>query len=155
MNFTEGCVHMNKITNFKGEYEFLSNFAPCYIRYNGILYTSVECAFQAAKVEDIQIKKQLSRCTPNEAKKYGRKVKLRADWDNVRVDIMRDLLRIKFHDNHFSYKQKLIDTGDAYIEEGNKHHDTFWGVCDGIGENNLGKLLMEIREELVHDKSIS
>ena len=107
---------MNKITSFKGDYEFLSNFAPCYIRYNGILYMSVECDFQAAKVDDVQLKKQLSRCTPQEAKKYGRKVKLRADWNNVRVDIMRELLRIKFYDNHFQYRQKLIDTGDMYLE---------------------------------------
>lgn len=64
---------------------------------------------------------------------------------------MRDLLRIKFNDDHFGYRQKLIDTGDAYIEEDNKHHDTFWGVCDGEGENQLGKLIMEIRKELVND----
>lgn len=80
-------------------------------------------------------------------------MKLRADWNNVRVDIMRELLRIKFYDNHFQYRQKLIDTGDMYLEEGDKHHDIFWGVCDGIGENNLGKLLMEIREELIQNNN--
>ena len=141
---------MTKIDSFKGNYEFLSNFAPCYIRYEGVLYTSVECAFQAAKVSDINIKKQIAQLTPKDAKKYGRKVKLRSDWNNVRIDIMRDLLKIKFNDDHFGYRQKLVNTGDSYIEEGNKHHDTFWGVCNGIGENHLGKLIMEIREELVH-----
>lgn len=141
---------MTKIDSFKGNYEFLSNFAPCYIRYEGVLYTSVECAFQAAKVSDINIKKQIAQLTPKDAKKYGKKVKLRSDWDNVRIDIMRDLLKIKFNDDHFGYRQKLVNTGDSYIEEGNKHHDTFWGVCNGIGENHLGKLIMEIREELVH-----
>lgn len=141
---------MTKIDSFKGNYEFLSNFAPCYIRYEGVLYTSVECAFQAAKVSDINIKKQIAQLTPKDAKKYGKKVKLRSDWNNVRIDIMRDLLKIKFNDDHFGYRQKLVNTGDSYIEEGNKHHDTFWGVCNGIGENHLGKLIMEIREELVH-----
>lgn len=141
---------MTKIDSFEGNYEFLSNFAPCYIRYEGVLYTSVECAFQAAKVSDINIKKQIAQLTPKDAKKYGKKVKLRPDWDNVRIDIMRDLLKIKFNDDHFGYRQKLVNTGDSYIEEGNKHHDTFWGVCNGIGENHLGKLIMEIREELVH-----
>lgn len=141
---------MTKIDSFKGNYEFLSNFAPCYIRYEGVLYTSVECAFQAAKVSDINIKKQIAQLTPKDAKKYGKKVKLRSDWNNVRIDIMRDLLKIKFNDDHFGYRQKLVNTGDSYIEEGNKHHDTFWGVCNGIGENHLGKLIMEIREELIH-----
>ena len=141
---------MTKIDSFRGNYEFLSNFAPCYIRYEGVLYTSVECAFQAAKVSDINIKKQIAQLTPKDAKKYGKKVKLRSDWNNVRIDIMRDLLKIKFNDDHFGYRQKLVNTGDSYIEEGNKHHDTFWGVCNGIGENHLGKLIMEIREELVH-----
>lgn len=140
---------MTKIDSFKGNYEFLSNFAPCYIRYEGVLYTSVECAFQAAKVSDINIKKQIAQLTPKDAKKYGKKVKLRSDWNNVRIGIMRDLLKIKFNDDHFGYRQKLVNTGDSYIEEGNKHHDTFWGVCNGIGENHLGKLIMEIREELV------
>lgn len=141
---------MTKIDSFKGNYEFLSNFAPCYIRYEGVLYTSVECAFQAAKVSDINIKKQIAQLTPKDAKKYGKKVKLRSDWDNIRIDIMRELLKIKFNDDHFGYRQKLVNTGDSYIEEGNKHHDTFWGVCNGIGENHLGKLIMEIREELAH-----
>ena len=101
-------------------------------------------------MSDINIKKQIAQLTPKDAKKYGKKVKLRSDWDNVRIDIMRDLLKIKFNDDHFGYRQKLVNTGDSYIEEGNKHHDTFWGVCNGIGENHLGKLIMEIREELVH-----
>ena len=144
---------MTKINSFKGKYSFLSNFATTVFKYDGVLYTSVEAAFQAAKTDDIELKRRIAQYSPEEEKKYGRKVKLRPDWNTVRVPVMKELLRLKFNSDMFGYKQALLNTGDAYLEEGNTHHDTFWGTCDGVGENQLGKLLMEIREELKHDKS--
>ena len=60
---------------------------------------------------------------------------------------MEDICRAKFTQNE-ELKKKLIDTGDATLIEGNTWNDTFWGVCNGVGENNLGKILMKIREEL-------
>lgn len=144
---------MNKITTFKGEYAFLSNFTTAVFRYEGVLYTSVEAAFQAAKTSDIETKRRIAQYSPAEARSYGRKIKLRSDWNDVRVSIMKELLRLKFNSDLFGHRQALLNTGDAYLEEGNTHHDTFWGTCNGVGENQLGKLLMEVREEIRNDKS--
>lgn len=83
---------------------------------------------------------------PREAKKWGTTIPIRQDWEDVNLDIMRELTRKKF--SHPSFAKKLLDTGDIVIEETNYWHDTFWGVCNGIGENWLGKILMEVREEL-------
>lgn len=141
-------IDMHKIDRFTGEYAFLSNFATSVFRYEGILYTSVEAAFQAAKTSDREIKRRLAQYPPAEAKRYGRKIKLRSDWNDVKVSIMKELLRLKFNSDLFGHRQALLNTGDAYLEEGNNHHDTFWGTCNGVGENQLGKLLMEIRAEL-------
>lgn len=139
---------MIKIDSFKGKYSFLSNFATVVFNYDGVLYTSVEAAFQAAKTDDIELKRRIAQYSPVEAKKFGRELPLRKDWLEVRVPIMKELLRLKFNSDLLGHRQALLDTGDAYLEEGNAHHDTFWGTCDGVGENQLGKLLMEIREEI-------
>lgn len=77
---------------------------------------------------------------------------MRADWDdarNYRLVVMEQLLREKFSDKNPELKQKLIDTYDAELIEGNTWNDTFWGVCGGIGKNHLGKLLMKIRRDLI------
>ena len=141
-------IVLTKIDKFIGDYAFLSNFATTAFRYEGILYTSVEAAFQAAKTDDRELKRRLAQYSPAEAKRYGRKIKLKSNWNTVRVPIMKDLLRLKFSSDLFGHRQALLNTGDAYLEEGNNHNDTFWGTCNGEGENQLGKLLMEIRDEL-------
>lgn len=82
-----------------------------------------------------------------EAKKLGRTVVLRPDWNEVKVSIMRNVLALKFRQNP-DLREKLLATGEAELIEGNHWKDTFWGVCNGVGENWLGKLLMELREEL-------
>jgi ribA/ribD-fused uncharacterized protein len=87
--------------------------------------------------------------TPAEAKHWGRTVQLRPDWENVKIDIMKELLRQKF--NNPVYRDSLLNTGDCPLIEGNNHKDTFWGVCNGAGKNVLGKLLMDIRKELRED----
>lgn len=138
----------NTINRFREKYFFLSNFAPCDVYYNGKKFRTVEHAFQAAKCLDEE-EQDIFRFaeTPAEAKKWGRRVKLRPDWENVKIDIMKELLRQKF--NNTVYKEKLLATGDCILVEGNNHRDTFWGVCNGVGKNTLGKLLMEIRDELM------
>lgn len=146
---------MTKIDSFKGKYSFLSNFAPAVFRYEGVQFVSVEAAFQAAKTHDVELRRRIAQYTPKEAKKFGRKIPLRSDWSEVRVPIMKELLRLKFNSDLFGHRQALLDTADAYLEEGNTHHDTFWGTCNGVGENQLGKLLMEIREEIRNDTHIS
>lgn len=144
-----------EIASFRGPYAFLSNFSDSTIRYEGVLYPTVEHAYQCAKtlsqVERDRVcfvfaadGKPIRRTTPGEAKRAGRQVTLRADWDAVRIDVMRQLLVEKF--SSVRQAEALIATGDAELIEGNNWGDTFWGRCNGRGENWLGKLLMEIRE---------
>lgn len=73
---------------------------------------------------------------------------MRRDFDKHKLDFMEELLRRKFSDNNPILRDRLIDTGDALIVEDNHWGDTFWGVCNGVGENHLGKLIMLIRDEL-------
>ena len=135
------------INKFRGEYYYLSNFYYCHIIMDGKRYQSVEHAFQAAKTIDDEERKCVRHSrTPSEAKYFGRRVTLRSDWESVKVQIMHDLLLQKF--SELSLRSKLLSTGDAEIVEGNTHNDTFWGVCNGIGQNQLGKLLMQVRDEL-------
>ena len=91
--------------------------------------------------------KEFTELNPSKAKQLGRKVKLRKDWEEVKTNIMYDICLAKFTQNQ-DLKEKLLKTGNAILIEGNWWNDTYWGVCNGIGENNLGKILMKIREEL-------
>src|SRR5690606_21767015 len=103
--------------------------------------------YQAAKTFSIEEREQIRNAfSPAKAKKIGRSVTLREDWENIKIDIMTDLVRQKF--NISSFKEKLLATKDAELIEGNWWGDTFWGVCKGVGKNNLGKILMEIRKEI-------
>lgn len=142
------------ITSFDGEFAFLSNFWPCTILYNGILYQSAEAAYQAAKCKMDKDRVPFSSMSPSKAKRVGRTVDLRDDWDEIKLQVMYDILRYKFH-IHTYLKDMLLKTGDAYLQEGNYWHDTFWGVDShtGEGENHLGKILMRIRSELRADKN--
>ena len=141
------------IDRFMDEHFFLSNFYESFLLVPGLcMATSVEHAYQAMKVDgrpsfENQKEWVLSADTPGEAKKRGRRVQLREDWELVKIPVMRDLLALKFFfDTKLSIK--LLATGGATLVEGNHWGDTFWGVCDGQGSNHLGKLLMERREIL-------
>lgn len=135
---------------FTKQYKFLSNFSSSPIRYQGITYPTVEHAFQAAKSPDESIRINISYLdTPAEAKKAGRYLKMSPDaireWNKKRISIMEEILRIKFQDPDL--KDKLMATGSEELVEINTWYDKFWGVCNNQGENNLGKLLMKIRED--------
>lgn len=136
------------IDSFRGEYEFLSNFyeAPVHYEYN---YGSNEAAFQSRKSTNFRDRLDFTSYRPSESKKFGRKVNLRADWESVKVDFMRDIVYAKFLQNP-ELAEKLLATGDAELIEGNHWHDTFWGVDSktGAGKNWLGKILMEVRANL-------
>ena len=135
---------MRKIDSFNGGYWFLSNFWPCVIYHAGIKYPSVEHAFQALKTMSYSERLRISKIkTPTDARKAGRKLELRRDWEEVKETFMRQLLEQKFKDPRLN--RMLMDTGNAELEEGNWWGDTYWGVCKGRGQNRLGKLLMEIR----------
>lgn len=135
------------VSEFRGPYRFLSNFWFCDVRLGGELYPTVEHAFQAAKATD-PITRTVIRmaCSPSGAKKLGKKVTLRPDWEAEKLYIMEDLLWQKFQDPALG--RMLLDTGDAMLVEGNHWGDTYWGVCDGVGENWLGQLLMAVRTRL-------
>ena len=141
------------INKFDGEYEFLSNFYECDVTYNGITYTNSEAAFHAQKTLDETERMQFSKLNPSQSKKIGRKINLRKDWENVKTNIMYEVCFAKFSQNK-DLKEKLLNTGDAYLEEGTWWHDNCWGNCycdkckNIVGENRLGKILMRIREEL-------
>jgi N-glycosidase YbiA len=139
------------INSFDGEYRFLSNFWPCRILYEGIEYASTEHAFQAAKTLDVDMRQDITKLrTASEAKMWGKVIPLRPDWEQVKIDVMETLLRIKFRKGT-SLFHKLLATGDQELVEGNYWHDEFWGVCScpkhGQGLNWLGHLLMKIRDE--------
>lgn len=136
------------INSFKNEYEFLSNFYECFIMYNGITYRNVEAAYQAQKCPERA--SEFSKLSGAEAKKLGRTVSIRADWEDIKLKIMKKLIYLKFELNP-ALKEKLLATKDKYIEEGNWWGDTYWGVCTNkkynhIGENHLGKIIMETRQ---------
>lgn len=135
------------IDGFFGEYRFLSNFWNAPVTYEGITYQNNECAFQAMKTLDMEERMSFADLTPNEGKRKGRRVTLRKDWEEVKTDIMLDICRAKFSQNE-ELRTKLLATGDEYLQETNTWNDTCWGVCRGKGENRLGKILMQVREEL-------
>lgn len=136
------------IYGFFKEHKFLSNFEVCEVEYEGIIYPSSEAAYQAAKVlEDEDKRMEFTRYNPSEARKKGQAIKLREDWKEVRDEIMETILIDKFT-RHLNLRDKLLATGDKYLEETNWWGDRYWGVFMGQGENNLGKILMKIRENL-------
>ncbi|MGX1195794.1 NADAR family protein [Metabacillus sp. SLBN-84] len=134
-----------KITEFRGEHYFLSNFFSAPVVFEGIRYENNEAAFQAQKQPERA--SEFSSLPPNEAKRLGRRVKLRPDWEVVKQDVMLGVVRAKFTQNA-KLREKLIQTGDAELIEGNTWGDTYWGVCRGTGRNELGKILMMVRDDL-------
>ena len=137
------------ITLFHNENSFLSNFEPCVVKFENDFFPSLENAYQAAKTLDPEARKLFKKTTltAGQAKRLGRKIPLRSDWLTVRLSIMEQLVRNKFTHNDV-LKQKLIDTFPQLLIEGNNWNDTFWGVCNSIGENHLGMILMKIRAEV-------
>lgn len=142
--FKEVLHDKENIKGFCGEYRWLSNFESCSISFEGLEYTSSEAAYQSAKTIDMTIRKTFTNMDASRSKKAGKLIELRGDWNKVKEDVMHKILVDKFTRNP-ELKQKLIDTKDKYLEETNWWNDTFWGVCNGVGENKLGKNLMTIR----------
>lgn len=135
------------IYSFDGKYRFLSNFYLSSVEFEGRIYSSVEHAYQAAKTSDDTQRYKISlSLTPSEAKQAGRNVRLRPDWEFVKIPIMRSLIQKKFENPVLA--AMLRNTGNAELIEGNWWNDTFWGMCNGVGQNWLGRILMEARESL-------
>jgi ribA/ribD-fused uncharacterized protein len=135
------------INSFEGEYAFLSNFYEHPISNGVITFPTNEHYFQAMKTLEDDERLAIARAaTPGQAKRIGRSVKLRPDWESIKLDVMETAVRIKFTDPELA--AKLIATGDEELIEGNWWNDTFWGVCNGVGENHLGKILMKVRADI-------
>lgn len=139
----------SKIDSFSGEYRFLSNFWPVSILFEGRVYPSTEHAYQASKTTNDSVREMIAQLeTPGKAKKLGDEIQKRPDWnDEMRISNMTTLVNLKFSISNPDLVLKLIDTGKVEIIEGNTWNDTFFGVCNGIGENHLGKILTETRKK--------
>ena len=139
------------ISNFaQYEHRFLSNFFYSTFIVDGLAYKTVEHYFQSQKTLDYSERYLIhNAATPSKAKELGKKCTLRADWEQVKVDIMRRGIWEKFCQN-CTLKQRLIDTDNEELREGNYWSDIFWGVDEttGQGQNWLGRILMETREKL-------
>jgi ribA/ribD-fused uncharacterized protein len=141
---------MNEIWFFKRDrarYEWLSNFYPINAAIRGRVYQTVEHFFQASKAtteahhEGVRVAP-----TARDAKRLGKKVLLRPDWEQVKEEVMLEALRVKFALPLL--RQQLLETGDALLVE-DSPFDSFWGAGrKGNGQNRLGKLLMRVRAEI-------
>lgn len=150
------CKYKPEQFEFNGKWisNWFSNMIECLIIVDGIQYNSVENYYQAMKTLDVQQQLLIAKLSPHASKSYSRKIKLRDDWDSVKIGFMKRALIIKFTQNPY-WRQKLIDHNDVIIEW-NNWGDKYWGVTinDCLGNNVLGVLLMQIRSSLI-DETLS
>lgn len=138
------------ISSFTGEYAFLSNLYPAPISYMGLTYANNEAAFQAQKTFCVGEQMQFSIFrlqSPAEAKKLGRRLSLRPDWNRVKIPIMYEICLCKFMQNP-KLRQALLDTGNSYLVHDCPWSDYFWDRVNGRGKNHFGQILMDIRAKL-------
>ncbi len=142
------------ILEFRKEYRWLSNFWPCSVTYDGITFNSSEAAYQASKTESYELRKEFEHLSAKEAKLKGQALTaIRSDWDEIKPTVMYEVCKSKFDQNP-ELKEKLIETGEVKLVEGNDWGDTYWGVCNGKGINMLGKVLMRLRSEYQATKNM-
>jgi ribA/ribD-fused uncharacterized protein len=141
------------ILTFKGNYRFLSNFYPCLVYFKGLTYPTAEHAYQAWKTTNPSDHVRIATAeTPAQAKRLGRQTKCRKNWEDIKLDVMYQIVKAKFEQNE-GLMNNLLKTGEVELREGNVWHDNFWGNCycsrceTITGQNNLGKILMRIRNE--------
>ena len=151
------------IDKFEGRWRFLSNFHPCEVEHQGIIYPSVEAYYVAMKCNNEQMlngrhytigdfREMIARL-PNAAiaKSLGKKMQVRKDWDEKKLDFMLYGVREKFKDP--GLKELLLSTEEFSLVESNDWNDKFWGVCQGKGLNHLGRILMRVRKEIREKES--
>ena len=140
------------IRKFDDEYKFLSNYFPVFIEYKGLKFPSSEHAFQAEKAVSEQQRRMIQQSpTAGKAKILGKIITIKPEWESIKVKVMKEVQEAKY--SNLYLKRKLIKTKQAILIEGNIWHDNFWGDCECIrcqhiiGQNNLGKILMELRKQ--------
>jgi ribA/ribD-fused uncharacterized protein len=138
------------LDSFTGNYKFLSNFYPSPMRWAKHNYPTAEHLYQARKTGDFQWNRRIAAATtPSMAKALGRQAPLLSNWEDIKLNVMRDVVELKFRDNP-ELAERLLATGI----EGNYWHDQFWGDCtcvthrDSTGRNALGTILMNVRLDL-------
>lgn len=137
---------------FEDEYFFLSNMYPLQFTVKEVKYTSSESYYQARKASNLNDFLKIANSKPFVSKQLGRKVKIVKNWNDIRIKVMEEALYYKFNSS-LELREKLISTSNLPLVEDNTWNDKFWGVCNGKGENNLGKLLMELREKIKEEKN--
>lgn len=157
-------VGPDAILHFHGRNAFLSNFAlakvdlpDSFIPLEGAAgnvvlaagkFSTAEHAYQFYKTENLVWQDRIrDAATPAQAKKYGRQAPIRDHWDAVKEIVMLSCLRAKFTQNK-RLREKLLETGERILIEGNGWGDRYWGVCNGRGKNRLGVLIMQVRGEI-------
>jgi len=138
------------IAEFQGNYRWLSNFWPCVVEHDSMIFLHAEGAYQAAKTSDIEERRHIARLSPSGAKRHAKSFRLPDNWEQVKIGIMTAIVHDKFTRNT-ALRGALVATGDTELQEGNAWHDMFWGISpvnSGRGLNHLGKILMQIRKEL-------
>lgn len=139
----------NTIESFQGEYRYLSNFYECSVPYDYLIFKTSEHAFQAAKAKHNNDWLNIwSLKFPSQAKKIGKTIEIKENWENIRIKVMYDIVFNKFLFNLKTIGLQLLKTNDAILIEGNTWGDQFWGVSNGFGYNHLGHILMQVRKEL-------
>ena len=144
---------MKIIREFQRKFRFLSNFYLVPIEYEGMIYPSVEHAYQSSKTDDPEERRHIAQMkNAGNVKKYAKKFQRSEDWENKKVRIMKELVKQKFEVPYL--RTWLDDTKGSILQEGNLWRDEFWGVnlANGKGQNWLGKILMEIRDGIVPDE---
>lgn len=149
---------INVISDFRGKYYFLSNFYSAPVEYDGFVYSNNEAAFQSAKCIVHQDRRRFTNLPPNVAKALGRRIRLRADWEQIKDQTMYQIVKNKFLQNT-DLANRLLQTESATLIEGNTWGDNYWGISPYNGprsetstNNHLGKILMKVRYELKNRK---
>lgn len=139
---------------FRGTYEFLSNYYdPCPVTYKGLTYRNSEAAYQAQKCQFEDKKELFTDLSPDEAKGFGKRIAIVPGWDDIKAEVMREIVHAKFS-QHPELAERLLATGEQELVEGNFWHDNFFGACgcpacrDLPAQNWLGLILMDERYKL-------
>lgn len=149
----QGSPVADPIKAFTNGSRFLSNFHRCTIRWANIEFPSAEHLYQARKTGHVDWARRIAEAsTAREAKQLGQQVPLLSNWEDIKVEVMSEVVAQKFIQNP-DLNDLLIATGDRLLVEGNSWHDQYWGDCwcpkhqRTPGKNALGIILMRYRLE--------
>lgn len=151
---------LEPVFGYRGPYFFLSNFYtqmdPVCETFKGVFieYPTVEHAYQAAKSLNARVRQAIAnQPTAGRAKRHGRRIDLRSDWEQVKDEVMLHWIREKFQQSHL--QRWLLNTGRRRLVEANSHGDTYWGTdLFGDGLSRLGDIQMLIRKEIALDLGV-